>query len=94
MKGDLDRDVSKLGFDRFIIIQPSVLVGDRPENRGGEKIGIIIGKALLWIPGIRKYRPISGEKVAKAMIIAYNTEMPLPIVIYGLEQLHMLSETF
>ncbi len=93
MKGDLDRDVSKLGFDRFIIIQPSVLVGERPENRTGEKIGIFLGKALLWIPGLRKYRPISGQNVAKAMIKAYRTEMPMPIVIYGLEQLHILSET-
>ena len=94
MKGDLDRDVSKLGFDRFLIIQPSVLTGERPERRTGEKIGIILGKALLWIPGIRKYRPITGQKVAKAMIMAYKTDMPMPIVIYGLEHLHKLSDTY
>ncbi len=93
MKGNLDRDISKLGFDRFIIIQPSVLEGERPENRTGEKIGVFLGKALLWIPGLRKYRPISGQDVAKAMIKAYKTETPMPIIIYGLEQLHKLSKS-
>ena len=94
MKGELDRDISKLGFDRFIIIQPSVLEGDRPENRGGERIGILLAKALQWIPGIRKYRPISGEKVAKSMIVAYKSDFPFQIIIYGLEELHKLSKSF
>ncbi len=91
IKGDLDRDVSKLGFDKLRIIQPSILTGERLEPRMGEKIGVLMARLFLWIPGIRKYRPISGEKVAKAMIMAYEDEFSLPTVIYGLEQLHKMS---
>ena len=91
MKGDLDRDVSKLGFDKLRIIQPSLLTGVRDENRTGEKIGAVIGNALLWIPGLRKYRPISGLTVAKAMINAYFDDISLPIVKYGLEKLHEMG---
>ncbi len=92
IKGELDRDVSKLGFDKLRIIQPSILTGIREEPRMGEKIGVIMARLFLWIPGIRKYRPISGEKVAKAMIQAYNDENPMQIVIYGLETLHQMSK--
>ena len=92
MKGDLDRDVSKLGFDKLRIIQPSVLFGNRTENRMGERLGIIVGKGLAWIPGLRKYRPISGEQVARAMIRAYDDNIPLPIVLYSLDQLHKMSK--
>jgi len=94
MKGDLDRDVSKLSFDKLRIIQPSVLAGKREENRGGERLAIVIGNLLSWIPGIRKYRPISGESVAKAMIQAYNDENPMHIVVYGLEKLHQMSKLY
>ena len=94
MKGELDRDIAKLGFDRLVIIQPSILFGNRKEKRAGENAGIIIGQLLSWIPGIRKYRPISGQTVAKAMIKSYTTDAPVPIVIYGLEQLHKLSQTY
>lgn len=92
MKGELDRDMAKLGFARFRIIQPSILSGSRNDSRFGEKAGIYVMNALSWIPGIRKYRPVSGEKVAKAMIMAYEDELSLPIVIYGLEQLHQMAE--
>ena len=91
IKGELDRDVSKLGYDRFSIIRPSVLEGERPENRLGEKIGIVIGKLLSWIPGLRIYRPISGKKVALAMINAWSQNHPMQIVIYGPGELHKMS---
>lgn len=91
MKGDLDRDVSKLGFDKLRIIQPSILTGERAETRTGERIGIILGYAFLWLPGLRKYRPISGITVAKAMIKAYFDDISLPIVKYGLGKLHEMG---
>lgn len=94
LKGDFDRDVSKLGFDKLRIIQPSLLTGDRPEPRAGEKIGEVLSKLFLWIPGIKKYRPISGKKVAQAMIQAYKDQNPMQIVVYGLETLHLLSKTY
>lgn len=93
MKGELDRDVAKLGFDKLRIIQPSILTGQRPENRVGEKIGVFLARALVWLPGLRKYRPVSGITVANAMINAYHDDISLPIVYYGLETLHEMGHS-
>ena len=83
-----------MGFDKLRIIQPSLLTGERAEPRAGEKIGEVIGNLFLWIPGLKKYRPISGEKVAKAMIQSSIDQNPMQIVVYGLETLHQLSSTY
>lgn len=75
MKGELDEAVSRLPFRRIIFIRPSVLRGDRPESRTGEKWGgkIIDGLAS-FIPPLRKYRSISGKEVAEAMVRIYKEE--------------------
>ena len=73
IKGQLEDAVKKLDFDKIIIIQPSVLEGDRNEERMGKKMGATIINALgKVLPFVRKYRSISGEQVAKAMIHFYK----------------------
>ena len=57
------------------IIRPSILLGNRKENRIGEKIGIFVMKLLspLFLGKLKKYKPIKVENVAKAMAnIAQN----------------------
>lgn len=68
IKGELDQKVRELSFKNIFIFRPSLLVGNREENRSGESIGAIFGKVIAIIPGLRKYRPIPGELVAKAML--------------------------
>jgi len=69
MKGDLDIAVAKLGFEKLTILRPASLVGKRKVKRLAEIITIpavsFITKLIL-----KKYRPITGEKVATAMINA------------------------
>lgn len=91
MKGELDRDVAKLGFDRLVLIKPSVLVGKRPEIRFGELAGVVLGQLLSWIPGIRKYRPIPASRVAAAMIHAVKHPSEHSIVQYQLDQLFKMQ---
>jgi len=91
MKGELDRDVAKLGFDRLILIKPSVLWGKRDETRFGESFGIVLGNLLSWIPGIRKYRPIKGSIVASAMIYAIKNPGDHPITQYVADQLFTMK---
>lgn len=67
MKGELDEAVQLLPFEKITIIRPSFLDGDRKESRMGEKIGMFIFKLIAWIPGIKKYRPIHVNEVARAM---------------------------
>jgi uncharacterized protein YbjT (DUF2867 family) len=68
IKGELENAVRKLNFTSVYFIQPSLLVGDREEKRGGEKIGFAVLKALNAIGILRKYKPIHGREVAKALL--------------------------
>jgi len=45
-KGEVEEELQRLSFTKLGIMRPSFLLGDRKENRVGEKIGIIIFKLL------------------------------------------------
>ena len=90
IKGELEEAVKKLNFEKIVILQPSVLDGDRKEVRFGESVGIVVGKLLSWIPGIRRYRPIHSTIVAKAMINALELSDE-GIHTYQLEELFELA---
>jgi uncharacterized protein YbjT (DUF2867 family) len=70
LKGELDRDVQQLGFERVRIMRPSLLGGDRKSPRAGEKIGSLLLGALNAMGIARRYREIKGGVVATAMINA------------------------
>ena len=74
-KGQAEQELINLNFPRLAIIRPSILLGNRKENRIGEKIGIFVMKLLspLFLGKLKKYKPIKVENVAKAMVnIAQN----------------------
>ncbi len=73
-KGLVEEEIKSLNFGKIGILRPSFLLGNRKENRVGEKIGILIFKILspLFIGPIKKMKPIHSEKVAKAMIKIAN----------------------
>ena len=72
VKGELEAAVKKLPFWGIHIFQPSVLLGQRPENRWGEQLAGAIGRKVDQYTGglLSKYRPIEAEVVAQAMISA------------------------
>ncbi|MCX6307071.1 MAG: oxidoreductase [Bacteroidetes bacterium] len=70
-KGETEQDLGKLPFKGLFILQPSFLLGDRKESRPGEKAGIVIMNVLgpLMIGGLRKYRGVQADAVARCMIV-------------------------
>ncbi|MBK7312202.1 MAG: NAD(P)H-binding protein [Sphingobacteriaceae bacterium] len=70
VKGKLEDNLKAIGFDRTIIVRPSFILGDRKEFRLGEKIGIVIMKALAFLMQgpLKKYRGVQAAKIAKCMI--------------------------
>lgn len=72
VKGDMEKALDGLDFAHLVIAQPSILLGDRGENRRGERVGIAVGKFLspLMVGPLKKYRPIHAEQVARGMATA------------------------
>ena len=72
VKGEMERDVQQQDFRAVHILRPSLLLGEREEERTGEELASKIMKPLsnLMVGPLRKYKPILGEDVAKAMLYA------------------------
>ena len=76
-KGLVEEELKKLKFSNLGILRPSFLMGNRKENRTGEKIGILTFRLLspLLLGPLKKMKPINSEKVAKAMIKIANENL-------------------
>lgn len=76
IKGEMEERILKLGFAKTVIVRPSILLGERKEKRAGEIVGKAVMKAIqpVFTGKFRKYRPIHGRDVAKAMISLLQKE--------------------
>ena len=76
-KGLVEEELKKLNFSNLGILRPSFLMGDRKDQRAGEKIGILTFRLLspLLLGPLKKMKPINSEKVAKAMIKIANENL-------------------
>lgn len=70
VKALMERDVSQLGYDVVEILRPSLLLGAREESRPGERAAQRLSLVLapLMSGPLRKYRPVSANQVAVAML--------------------------
>lgn len=67
VKGEIERDLTHLHYPDLLIFRPSLLFGNRPENRLGEQLAA--GAMRLFNPIIpAKYKGIEAAKVANAML--------------------------
>ena len=93
IKGELDEKVQQLSFSKIRIFRPSLLLGERPEKRFGEKTVERILKIVVPIfPFLKNQRPIDGEKVADAMIVSANQSDSERIRIYELDEIFELAK--
>lgn len=67
MKGELERDVETLGFERTRILRPGPLEGPRREHRAGERWALRVLRPLAPVLPA-SLRPIHAEIVARAAI--------------------------
>lgn len=75
LKGEIERLICELSFDSTFIYRPSILIGKRETARPlewlSQRISCLINPLLLG--RLKKYRSISGEKVAKKIINELKT---------------------
>jgi uncharacterized protein YbjT (DUF2867 family) len=74
VKGETERDVARMSFPSVYALRPSILDGNRQENRPAERIGLVVGRALA--PLLGKYRPTPAASVAAAMIARARSPSP------------------
>jgi len=69
-KGEIEKAVSGLGFPGTYIFRPSLLVGERKEERKWEEVSGSFGNKLsfLLVGPMKKFRPIEARAVAFAMV--------------------------
>lgn len=70
VKGQLESDLQKLGFEQLILIKPSLLMGEREEFRFAESFSEPFMRLVnpLMKGRFKKYQAINAEDVASCML--------------------------
>ena len=81
-KGNMERDVLVEKIQNTFILQPSIIQGQRNEQRIGEKIGLAVLKLVqpLFIGKLKKYRITEAEDIAQTMIKLANSRSTEQII--------------
>ncbi len=81
-KGEMEQEVLQQNIPNTYILQPSIIGGNRNENRIGEKIGLAIFKLIqpFFIGNLKKYKIIEAENIAQAMINLANSTSTSQII--------------
>jgi uncharacterized protein YbjT (DUF2867 family) len=89
IKGEMETEIAGIGYDRTVIVRPSMLLGKRDEYRFGEEVGKAVMKAIriLFIGKMRKYRGIEAIDVAKGMIRLLNTNPKPERIVFESDEL-------
>lgn len=82
-KGEMERDVQKQNIKNTFIFRPSLIGGERKEQRTLEKIGLAIFKVIqpLFIGRLKQYRITEPNDIAQAMINLANSTSHAEVII-------------
>jgi uncharacterized protein YbjT (DUF2867 family) len=75
-KGEVERDVLALNFDHTHIFRPSMILGERDEDRPRERMIIAVWNVInpLLVGPVDRYRGLAGEEIACAIANAAQRE--------------------
>ena len=78
----MERDVLVENIKNTYILQPSIIEGDRKEQRLGEKIGLALFKVFqpLFFGKLKKYKITKAEHIAQALINLANSNSSEKII--------------
>jgi uncharacterized protein YbjT (DUF2867 family) len=93
-KGEVERDLKAVPFESIHIYRPSLLDGERKQQRKLEEISNMIMRVInpLLFGGLKKYRSIKVSTVARAMIL-HSMEEKKGIFVYESDQLQETGAT-
>jgi uncharacterized protein YbjT (DUF2867 family) len=83
-KGEVERDILALEFDHTHIFRPSMILGQRDENRPRERALIAAWGLLnpLLVKSADRYRGLTGNDIARAMTKAAAIRQTAKVNIY------------
>lgn len=79
VKGEAEAAIAELGFEQLVIVQPSLLLGDREALGQAHRPGEAIAQRLApWLAPLTpaRWRPVSAELVASALLQILATAGP------------------
>ena len=86
VKGELEDALRPLRFERGLrVLHPSVLLGERQESRPAERMAATFLRATapLFAGGLKKWRAVDADDVARAMVHAARSEGDGVVVYEG-----------
>jgi uncharacterized protein YbjT (DUF2867 family) len=94
VKGETEQAISALPFESVHIFRPGLLLGHRAEKRTGEGLAqLVMSKVnFLLAGGLRKYRAITAETVAKAMVRVAGTNTT-GVHTYHFDEIKLFGES-
>jgi uncharacterized protein YbjT (DUF2867 family) len=90
LKGEVEDAIRNTNIQAISIFQPSFLLGDRQENRGGEKVVQVMSASLSFLFPSR-YKPIKAQDVARSMVIVSKTDTSGTTIYQYNEMISLLS---
>lgn len=81
-KGEMEQKVLSIKIEKTHILQPSLIGGNRKEQRIAEKIGLVIFKLIqpLFFGKLKKYKIIEAKDIAQAMLYLANSTLTKQII--------------
>ena len=77
VKAQLEEYLTTLELHTSAYFRPSVIYGDREETRLAENVGEkFLEFSSRWVPGMKKYKPISGQELARAIVNCAISDLP------------------
>ncbi|HAI41546.1 MAG TPA: nucleoside-diphosphate sugar epimerase, partial [Maribacter sp.] len=88
------QEVLNQAIPRTSILRPSLIGGERNEQRLLEKIGLVVFKVIqpLFIGPLKKYRIINADSIAQAMLNLANTTSNTDVIITS-DDIEQLAKT-
>lgn len=95
VKGEVEQALADIGFAHLVLMQPSLLLGDRQEHRTGEQAATWLMRPLspLMRGPLSAYRPVAGSDVAAAMVRVAGKPLRSPILRQRHDDIMALADT-
>lgn len=78
-KGEIEEALKQLGFERLVLVRPSLIDAQREESRLAEQVSLFAGRLMRpLIPA--RYRPVTARRIASCLLQASQGDAGLTII--------------